>query len=188
MNWHARRRRTARRLVALRVLAGGLAVLLLTALLGLLLPVEHVRTTRAVLDRPPEAVWRVLIDLDGMPLWRSDLTGVTRLPEIDGRPTWREVGRHGSRTLELTVAEPPHRLVIQQTRAGKAVLPVRTLELASTREGTLVVMSERAAARNPLARLLTRLNLDGSPLERFLRDLELRVSAGRRQVATDAGF
>lgn len=188
MNWHARRRRTERRRVALRWLAGAAAMVLAASAVGFLLPVEHIRTTRTVVDRPPEAVWRVLIDLDGMPLWRSDITAVTRLPDFEGRPTWREEGRHGTRTLELAQVEPLHRLVIQQTRAGRAVLPVRTFELESTREGTLVVATERNATRNPIVRVLARLNLDGAPLERFLRDLELRVTAGRRQVATGAGF
>src|SRR5204863_464435 len=73
MTWNRRRKRRARlrrvgyACAALAGLAGGLTVA------GVLLPAEHESVERSLVDRPPETVWRVLIDLDGMPRWRSDL-------------------------------------------------------------------------------------------------------------------
>jgi uncharacterized protein YndB with AHSA1/START domain len=154
-------------------------------LTGLMLPAEHTRTSRAVVDRSPEVVWRVLTDLDGMPLWRTDLTAVQRLPDLGGRPAWREVGRGGSRTVELSQAEPPRRLVMQRTIGGRPAFPVRTFDLLSTVGGTLIVVTELAEARNPLGRVLVRLNIPGSGIDRFLRDLEQRMNQYRHQVAAD---
>ena len=99
-------------------------------------------------------VRRVLTDLDGMPLWRSDLTALERLPNVAGRPAWREIGRGGAQVVELTLADPPRRLVIQQAAGGRSVLPIRTFDLDSAATGTR-------------------------------RDLDHRLSAGRRQVAAE---
>jgi hypothetical protein len=169
-----------------------IALLALTAALsacflaGVFLPVEHVGVGHALLDRPPETVWRVLTDLDGMPLWRSDLTALERLPDVAGRPAWREIGRGGARVVELALADPPRRLVIQRAPGGRTVLPIRTFELDSAESGTRVTITERGEVRNPLGRLLVRLRPGAPAIDRFLRDLDQRLNAGHRQVAAEA--
>ena len=154
-------------------------------LVGVFLPAEHTSTSRAVLGRPPETVWRVLTDLDGMPLWRSDVTAVERLPDLMGKPAWREVGKGGARVVELALAEPPRRLVIQAAADGEPSLPMRTFQLLSITAGTEVIVTERASSRNPFRRVLVRLNLPRPPIERFLRDLTQRLSINPRQVAAE---
>ncbi|HEX7025130.1 MAG TPA: SRPBCC family protein, partial [Gemmatimonadales bacterium] len=111
--WLTERKRRRRRRRVLRAGAAGLALTGVLSLLGLFLPAERVTTARGTFDRPPEAVWRVLTDLDGMALWRSDLVRIERLPDLDGRLAWREVGLRGDRVVELAVADPPVRLVLQ---------------------------------------------------------------------------
>jgi uncharacterized protein YndB with AHSA1/START domain len=152
---------------------------------GLFLPAEHTDTGRAVVSRPPETVWRVLTDLDGMPLWRSDVTAVERLPDLMGKPAWREIGRHGVRVVEASQAEPPRRLVIQGATEGQPSLPIRTFELVSTAAGTEVTVTERIASRNPFRRVLVRLSVPRPAIERFLRDLTQRLSINPRQVAAE---
>ena len=185
MNWTERRKRKARRRRALIVLAALTAALSGCFLAGVFLPVEHVGVGHALLDRPPETVWRVLTDLDGMPLWRSDLTAVERLPDLGGRPAWREIGRGAARVVELTLADPPRRLVIQRATGGRTVLPIRTYDLDSAATGTRVTITERGEVWNPLGRLLVRLRPRAPAIERFLRDLDQRLNAGRRQVAAE---
>ena len=172
---------------ALSVLAVVMGALLLV---GLFLPAEHSNTSRTVLGRSRETIWRVLTDLDAMPLWRSDVTAVERLPDLMGKPTWREVGRGGARVVELSFAEPPRRLVIQRASDGEPSLPMRTFELVSTAGGTELTVTERAASRNPIRRVLVRLNLPRPAIERFLRDLTERLGVTPRQVAArqDRGF
>jgi uncharacterized protein YndB with AHSA1/START domain len=185
MNWTQQRKQKARRRRALTVLAIVATALAGSFLAGILLPVEHVGVGHALLDRSPETVWRVLTDLDGMPLWRSDLTAVERLPNVAGRPAWREIGRGGTRVVELTLADPPRRLVTQRAAGGRSALPIRTFDLDSAATGTRVTITERGEVRNPLARILVRLRSGAPAIDRFLHDLDQRLSAGRRQVAAE---
>ena len=185
MNWTERRKQKARRRRALIVFAALTSALLACFLAGVFLPVEHVGIGQALLPRSPEAVWRVLTDLDEMPLWRSDLTALERLPDMAGRPAWREIGRGGTRMVELTLADPPHRLVLQRAAGGRTVLPIRTFDLDSAATGTRVTITERGEIRNPLGRVLVRLRSRAPAIDRLLRDLDQRLNAGRRQVAAE---
>lgn len=184
MNWTQRRKRRARRRLAAKLGTVSAAVIAATSGIGFFFPVQHEAIGRIVLEPPPETVWRLLTDLDGMPLWRSDLTALERLPDLGGRPAWREIGPGGPRTMELAEAEPPHRLVLQRTRNGRPVLPIRTFDLVGTPEGTLVTLTENGEVRNPLGRILVRLHAPRGGILRFLRDLDQRLNGTRRQVAT----
>jgi uncharacterized protein YndB with AHSA1/START domain len=182
MNWIDRRRQAQRRRRTLRVLgmlSGGAAALFLA---GSLLPVVHILTSQATLQGPPEVVWQVLTDLDGMAHWRSDLTAIERLPDLEGNPAWREVGKSGDQVFELTRAEPPRLLVTQRAGEGASGLPMRTFELAATTQGTLVTVTDRVKSGNPFRRVLVRLHLPRPAAVRLLRDLAERLRVNRRVV------
>jgi uncharacterized protein YndB with AHSA1/START domain len=182
MNWTARRKRKVRRrrsILAAGVLALGLALL---GVIGLCFGAEQLLSDQALLDRPPETIWRVLTDFDGMPLWRSDLLALERLPDLSGRPAWREIGRNGARVMQLAEAEPPRRLVFSRTRDGRPSLPLRTVLLSPSSRGTLVTLTELDRVANPLRRLFNRAYPPRGPLIRFLRDLNRRVSGGHQQL------
>lgn len=187
MNWTERRKRQARRRAARRVLLTLAAALALLAAIGLALGPERATSRQALFARPPETVWRVLLDLDGMPLWRSDLRALERLPDLEGRPAWREIGRNGVRVMELASAVPPTRLVLRQTRAGVPAFPVRTFELAAVPGGTRITLTERSRVGNPVRRVLDRIRPPTGELTRLLRDLEQRLGGTRRDVASRAG-
>ena len=182
MSWIEQRSRAARRRRLARLLLGLSGLFTLTVALGMTLPVEHSATVRGSFDHPPEAVWRMLTDFDGMPTWRSDLTLVERLPDADGRTTWREVGRAGDVIVELAESEPPIRMVTHERREGRPALPERTFQLVATGRGTSVTVLEREQVGNPIGRLLARLGARTSPAARLLQDLEARLSVNRRQV------
>lgn len=184
MNWTERRKQKARRRLLLRLLGGGAGAIGCASLLGLTLGPEQVVSRRLQLPGPPEAVWRVLLDLDGMPQWRSDLVALERLPDQAGRPAWRELSRSGPRVIALTLSEPPRRLVVSRTEAGVPALPVRTFELAPVEGGTLLTVTERTLVRNPLLRALYRLHPPRAGIARLLRDLAYRLNGGRREVVT----
>lgn len=185
MNWTEERKRRARRRLARR---GSIAVLLMLAaftLIGITLGPEQAVSARALLERPPETIWRVLLDLDGMPLWRSDLRAVERLPDQDGRPAWKETSAAGTRIMEVASAEPPNRLVLR--RAQPKGLPMRIVELTPAGRGTLVTVSERRRVGNPLLRVYDRLLPPRATVVRFLRDLRQRLATGRREVVSNPG-
>lgn len=187
ISWIEKKRRAARRRVLARTALGAAALAALVAAAGAILPAEHETRVHGSLDRPPEAVYRVLTDLDALPLWRSDLTRIERLPESSGRVTWRERGRSGDQVIELTESRPPHRLVTHRLVSGQAVLPERTFDLSPAGRGTLVTLTERVAISNPLRRVLVRLSAGSKEVVVLLRDLTNRVNLNRNHVASDGG-
>jgi len=185
MNWTEQRKQRARRRLARRSVILVLLALATVSLIGLTFGSQQTVSARAVLERPPETIWRVLLDLDGLPLWRSDLRGVERLPDQDGRPAWRETSAAGTRIMEVASAEPPSRLVLRRAEPGG--LPLRTVELAPAGRGTLVTVSERMRVVNPVRRVYYRLLPPRAAIIRFLRDLEQRLGSGRREVVSNPG-
>lgn len=183
--WMEQRKRAARRRRLLRVLAAMAGAGALAFLAGAALPAEHRTTARQSFDRAPEAVWRVLTDLEGMPSWRSDLVRIERLPEADGRMTWLEIGRGEDQVMELTESDPPRRLVIHRREDGRPGLPERVVQLRATINGTLVTVTERAQVGNPLARVLVRLGAGESPADRLLADLHDRLGTTRRNLIAE---
>jgi uncharacterized protein YndB with AHSA1/START domain len=179
------RKRAARRRRLLRVLAGIAGAGVLAFLAGAALPAEHRTTVRASFDRAPEAVWRVLTDLEGMPSWRSDLDRIERLPGVDGRTTWLEVGSGPDQVMELTESDPPRRLVIHRREDGRLGLPERIVQLRATMNGTLVTVIERDQLENPLARVLVRMGAGESPAARLLADLHDRLGTTRHNLSAE---
>jgi uncharacterized protein YndB with AHSA1/START domain len=183
--WMEQRKRAARRRRLLRGLAAMAGVAALAFLAGAALPAEHRTTARQGFDRAPEAVWRVLTDLEGMPSWRSDLVRIERLPEADGRMTWLEIGSGKDQVMELTESDPPRRLVIHRREDGRPGLPERIVQLRATINGTLVTVTERTQVGNPLARVLVRLGAGESSAERLLADLHDRLGTTRRNLIAE---
>lgn len=140
-------------LLALGILVG-LGVLV--AILGTLIPREHVASRTVRLSRPPEEVWKAITDFAAHPSWRADLKTMERLPDRDGHAVWREVRRTGPMTLELVESQPPSRLV---TRIADRNLPFGgswTYEIRGSEGGSLVTISENGEIYNPVFRLMAR--------------------------------
>ena len=185
ISWMEQRKRAARRRRLLRVLGCLAGAGVLAFLAGAALPAEHRTMARENFDRAPEAVWRVLTDLEAMPSWRSDLDRVERLPGVDGRTTWLEVGSGEAQVMELTESDPPRRLVIHRRGDGRPGLPERIVQLRATMNGTLVTVMERDQVGNPLVRVLVRLGAGESPAERLLADLHERLGTTRHNLSAE---
>ena len=185
ISWIEQRRRAARRRRLGRILLAALGLTATVALFGLLLPAEQRIRVRGALGRPPDAVWRVLTDLDGLVQWRSDLILTERLPEVFGRVTWRERRRDGDWVFELVVMDPPHRLVAHRLLGGQPVLPERTIDLVESPGGTTITLTERVRVGNPLRRVLVRLGAGSGGPRILLRDLERRFNVRRQEVAAE---
>jgi len=71
------------------------ALVALVALIGALLPREHVATSTVTIPQPPEAVWAVVRDLGGVTAWWPAITRAERLPDKDGHEVWRHVMKQG---------------------------------------------------------------------------------------------
>lgn len=183
MNWMERRKRESRRRQILDLAAVSAVTTTVVVLAGLGLPPDHVTRGQLVLPRPPETVWRVLTDLDGMPQWRTDLRGLERLPDRAGHLAWREIGSGWARVLEIAESRPPLRLVVRDAASAPEAGALRAFDLTASQSGTLLTVTERRSHANPLRRVLVRLPLGRAEIATLLRDLEARLTVAGQLTA-----
>ncbi len=135
------------------VLAALIALAALVVVVGALRPKSHVASYTVVLAAPPDRVWATIADVEHTPEWVPDIRKVERLPDHDGRPSWRENFGGFEATTVIAVSEPPRRLV-------KEILPSGpfygswTWELAPEGggAGTRLTITERGTVENPFFR------------------------------------
>ncbi|MGH7544889.1 MAG: SRPBCC family protein [Gemmatimonadota bacterium] len=126
-------------------LAGGVLIL------GLLRPTSHVASHTAVLAVPSERVWAEIADVLRSPEWVPHVTKVERLPDRDGRPSYRESFDGFEATTVITVSDPPRRLV-KEILPGGAFHGSWTWELVPDSAGTRLTITERGTVENPFFR------------------------------------
>lgn len=84
----------------------GLALLVLTV--GSLLPRQHQATSRIVVSGPIDRVWTAVRDVPSQPTYWSDMKSVERLPDRDGKETWRQTMKNGfDMPIIITEESPP---------------------------------------------------------------------------------
>src|ERR1700704_6272565 len=89
-------------LTVVGVLAG---LIILVAIIGAMLPRDHVATMRATIGAPPDKVFAALNDVAAYPSWRAD---VQRVEVLSVTPlTWREHSRQGDMTFAMEHSDPP---------------------------------------------------------------------------------
>ena len=133
-----------------------LAVAAVVLAVGWMLPVGHVASRTASLNVPPDAVWRVITDVDAFPSWRGDVRRVERLPDRDGRPVWVEEGSSDRLTIMVERSDPPRTLV---TRIADPDLPFGgtwTYAIVPTQDGCTVTITENGEIYNPIFRVVAR--------------------------------
>ena len=131
------------------------ALLVLVAAAGMVLPQGHVAVVTAEYRQSPDAVWAVMTDFQEAPSWREGVDRMERLPDRKGRPVWRESGPRGGMAFEVTETEPPRRLVT--TIVGDLPFGGRWIhEVEPTDAGSRVTITEEGEVYNPLFRFMSR--------------------------------
>jgi uncharacterized protein YndB with AHSA1/START domain len=144
------------------------------ALIGLLLPRDHVASTTTVIATPPDSVWQALTNVSDYPRWRSDVRSVDVL-STEGALRWRERTSQGDMTLERTEEQRPRRLVSRITDEGLPFGGTWTYELAPEADGTRLTITERGYVTNPIFRFMARFVFGHhGTQEKFLRALGRR--------------
>jgi uncharacterized protein YndB with AHSA1/START domain len=169
----------AERKIVKRVLLAGLlviiALILAVAIAGAMLPKQHVSTRAARFRQSPDAIWAAVTDYTKFPAWRKDVAQIEPLPDVNGKPSWREFDRHGrSIPFQVMVAVPPKVFVV---RIADPTLPFGgtwTYEIAPARDGSssLLRITENGEIYNPVFRFVARFILGYSQTQdQYLRAL-----------------
>jgi hypothetical protein len=134
---------------------GGLIVA--AVLVGLLLPKAHVAARVATIHRPPDEIWKALVEVEGSPRWRPGVVRVEKLADRYGNLTWREVDRRGRGiTYEATESIAPRRQVRQIIERDLPFGGNWVIEIQPAPEGSHVKITEHGEIFNPLFRLMAR--------------------------------
>lgn len=161
----------------LTFIAASLVMLIgVAGIIGFTLPRHYHATSRAFYHAPQDSVWAVVADIERSPRWRTDITGVKRLPDRDGHPVWEQQSRGGAWPLELTRVAPPTTLVAIAADSSQGYGGSWTFTLASERGGTTVTLAEAGSVDNPMFRFLAQFVFGlHSGQKQYLRDLGRRL-------------
>jgi uncharacterized protein YndB with AHSA1/START domain len=148
-------------------------IVVLVAVIGALLPRDHVATVTARIAAPQAAVWTTITDASSFTKWRSDVTRVEILPSTPTGPSWREHSRNGAITMVVDSADPPRRMV---GRIADKNLPfggswIYEIEPDGP-SASKVTITERGSVYNPIFRFVSRFIMGHtSTIESYLRAL-----------------
>jgi hypothetical protein len=137
------------------IVVGVLVVLVaLVAVIGLMLPTNHLVSRSSHFRQPPQAIWDAIT---GAPDWRPDIRSFEKLPPQNGHRSWKEIDQHGQAIAYESLEEnPPHRLV---TKIADPKLPFGgtwTYEIAPEKNGSQVAITEAGEIYNPIFRFMSR--------------------------------
>lgn len=131
---------------------------LVATVIGMFLPKQHSFSRSVRIAQPPETVWKVVTDFAAEPAWRLDVKSVERLPDRDGKETWKITTTHGSSaTFQVTEIVAGQRLVLSEffSESGPPAI-VWQFDLAPADGGTRVTLHERGDFGNPYTRFIVR--------------------------------
>jgi uncharacterized protein YndB with AHSA1/START domain len=155
------------------ILASLASVVALVAIIGALLPRDHVATLTARIAAPPAAVWSAITDPANFPKWRTDITKVDVLPPTTTGPSWREYSRHGAITMVVDLAEPPHKLVGRIADEGLPFGGTWIYEIEPDGDSaSRVTITEAGSVYNPIFRFVSRFIMGHTAsIDSYLRTL-----------------
>ena len=138
-------------LIAIGVL---IVVVAAVAVIGAMLPKNHLASRTSHFRQPPQAIWDVIT---GPPDWRPDIRSSEKLEPRAGHRAWKEIDKNGQAIVYESVEEtPPRRLV---TRIADPKLPFGgtwTQEIVQAAGGCQLTITEAGEIHNPIFRFMAR--------------------------------
>ena len=162
-------------LIALGVVA---VLLVVTVLVGYMLPVKHRAQVTATIAAPPDQVYALITNVAAFPSWRTGVRSAEVLPSPDGKRHWREVSKNGTIPYVVESENPPMGLV---GRIDSRSLPFGgtwTYELRSDSAGrTRLDIIEDGEIYNPIFRFVSRflIGYEGTMRE-YVADVERKLT------------
>jgi uncharacterized protein YndB with AHSA1/START domain len=164
---------------ALLILGSLAAIGALIAIIGALLPRDHVVTLAARIAAPPAAVWNVITDAPSFPTWRRDVTKVEMLAPTPTGPSWREHSRNGAITMVVDLADPPRKMIGRIADEGLPFGGTWTFEIAPDGDSaSRVSVTEAGSVYNPIFRFVSRFIMGHTTsIDGYLRALGRRFGS-----------
>lgn len=153
-----------------------LGLVIVAFIVGSLQPKTHVASVTFRVTKPDSVVWTQVADIEKSPEWVPDVRSVTRLPDNEGRPSYRENFGGFEATTVIAVSETNRKLV-------KEILPSGpfhgswTWELAAEGEATRLTITERGTVDNPLFRAMMIFNDNQKTMRQYGAALGRRLAA-----------
>jgi hypothetical protein len=72
------------------IVAALVALVSLMAIIGLMVPRDHVAAASITLRQSPDSVWKVIRDLGGMGAWWGEVKSSVRTADKDGHERWEQ--------------------------------------------------------------------------------------------------
>jgi len=156
--------------IALAIL---IALPLVAAAIGLLLPRDHVASVTIDVAAPADRVWLVVSDFGGTAAWRSDVTAVRLEPAADGvARRFTESSSHGDITFEVVRQDPPGTQVVRIVDDNQPFGGTWTWALEPAGAGTRLTITEAGFVKNPIFRTMGALFFSPTTtMEAYLRAL-----------------
>jgi uncharacterized membrane protein len=169
-------------LIIIISLAGLLGLLLgIATLIGSRLPIAHVATRSVLLHRPGDDVYKLLRAVGKTPTWRSDVKSVDLLGEPNGKLNYREHGKQGDVTYELTEDVPGQRIVTRIVDQDLGYSGTWTTVLTPENGGTRVRITENGEVSNVMFRFMSRYIFGHtSTIDSYLTSLAKHFGEGAR--------
>lgn len=149
------------------------AIPLLVALIGMMLPQKH-QASRSVrfVRTPPQKIFETITNWRDFPTWRSGVNAVEERKAQNGNDSWIEHSKQGTLPFEVTEKDPPHTLV---THIADPKLPFGgswTWKIEPDGGGCRVTVTEDGEIYNPIFRTVARFVFGyTATMEAYLKDL-----------------
>lgn len=154
------------------------ALAVLIAVVGLLLPRRKESSRTVEMQAVPEEVWNIVTDHQHHARWRTDLKDLELIEQTPKGEVWMEHPKSGSSTTFKTRKRKPFvRYEAETVNAGAFrsswVGVLEELDNGNTR----VTVTEYAEIGNPFMRVLAHLYFDqGTRIDRYLKDLNIELT------------
>lgn len=136
------------------------AIVALTILTGVVMPVRYEGQTIVEFDRSDQDVWEALQNVEAHPMTGKMMKNIEVLPANDGRPAWKEdMGRGEVITVTTTAYEAPRHMVREMTSASMEMNSRWDYVIEPAGDGSRVILSgvtdiESGSWRTPFFRVL----------------------------------
>ena len=155
------------------ITAVGAGLIVLTIIIGVVLPRTFTAVRTASYGRPVAEVWKVITDFPATPTWRPGVIKVIRGVDAGGKPVWEETFRNNM-ALHLATEEfvPEKRLVRRIFGEGLPFTGRWIFALAPEGGGTRIVLTEEGDVPNPFFRFVSKVIMGHDRhLDKYLVDL-----------------